>query len=326
MVNKVRRAFCATAASLPLLGARNVLAQSYPNKPIRIIVPYPGGDGTDVITRLLALRMQADLKVPVIIENRVGAAGLLGATTAASAPADGYTMCLMTSGHITHQTLYHRFDLLRQATPIANVATAPFLILVPPDSPYRTFQDLLKAIKERPNQVTLATGGIGSPAHMAWELLSTYIGDPKATHIPYKSGLESTLAVLAKQVDFSSSYIGSAYPSVKAGKCRALATTSANRLPSLPDVPTIAELLVPGFDFNTLLFYAAPPNTPAPIVDKLFASIRKASEGPEFQTTLDTLAHRRQVSKSPAELEEQLKVALASETKLIQTRGIIASS
>lgn len=322
MVDTTRRALCAAAASLPLLGARPALAQDFPSRPIRIIVPYPGGDGTDVITRLVALQMQAALNVPVVVDNRTGAAGLLGATSMAASPADGYTLCLMSSGHITHQTLYQRYDLLRQSTPITNIATAPFLFIVPPDSPLRTLQDLQKAMKDKPTQLTMATGGMGSPAHMAWEVFSSEADEPKVNHIPYKSGLESAMAVVARQVDFASTYIGSAYPLVKAGKARALATTSAARLPMLPEVPAVAETLRTGFEYNTLLFYAAPPKTPPVIVQALFAAIQKAAQAREVREMLDALAHQLKLSPSPAAFEAQLKVAVDSELKLIQARGI----
>ena len=165
---------------------------------------------------------------------------------------------MMSSGHVTHQTLYKRWELLSATEPIANVATASFAYMVHPSSPYKTTQDLMKAIKEKPGQISMATGGLGSPAHMCWEVFASSLGgNLRVNHVPYKSGLESAQAVMANQVDFASSYIGSAYPIINQKQARALAITSRERLKVLPDVPTIAETVLPKFEYLTLLFYAA---------------------------------------------------------------------
>ena len=328
MINQARRKVCGTAAFLPLVGIKDAFAQaSFPNRSIRIVVPYPGGDGTDVITRLLAQQMSKDLKVPIVIENRPGAAGLTGALYVAAGAADGYTLCMMASGHITHQTLYKKFDLLGQFAPITNMATAPFAFIVPPDSPYRTLADLLKAIKDQPGRITMGTGGLGSPAQMAFEVFRTSLGvSLEINHIPYKSGLESTLAVVANQIDFASAYIGSVLPLAKAGKVRVLAMTSAKRLPGLPDAPTVAELVLPNWEYNTLLFYGVPRKTPPEIVAALFKAMTEAAKSPELGAMLDSLAHTLQLNKSPAEFEQQLRVAIETETKLIRDRNIKVDS
>ena len=328
MINQTRRKVIGTAALISLVGIKDAFAQaSFPNRSIRIVVPYPGGDGTDVITRLLAQQMSKDLKVPVVIENRPGAAGLTGALYVAAGAADGYTLCMMASGHITHQTLYKKFDLLGQFAPITNMATAPFAFIVPPDSPYRTLADLLKAIKDQPGRITMGTGGLGSPAQMAFEVFRTSLGvSLEINHIPYKSGLESTLAVVANQIDFASAYIGSVLPLAKAGKVRVLAMTSAKRLPGLPDAPTVAELVLPNWEYNTLLFYGVPRKTPPEIVAVLFKAMTEAAKSPELGAMLDSLAHTLQLNKSPAEFEQQLRVAIETETKLIRDRNIKVDS
>lgn len=317
-----RRTFCGAVAGLPLIAREAFAAEEFPSRPIRIIVPYPGGDGTDVITRVLAQQLQKDLKVPLVISNVTGAAGLVGALALANAPPDGYTMCLLASSHITHQTLYKKYDLFKQSVPISSLATAPFCLMVPPQSPFRTVEDLLKAIRERPGRISMATGGYGSGAHMAFEVLTTKLGDIKVNHIPYKSGLESAQAAAAGQVDFASTYIGGAAPMIKSGLGRALAVTSAKRLAILPDVPTIAETIAPNYDYDVVLFYAAPPKTPAPIVDALSKAIANAARSPELAATFDTLAHQLHVSKSPAELEKELHVLSTAEENLIRDQGI----
>lgn len=328
MVNPTRRGILAGMAALPFAtGKLAFAADAYPSRPITLVVPWPAGDGTDVISRVLASEMQKDLKVPVIVKNVTGAAGLVGAQSMSNSAPDGYTIGMMSSGHITHQTLYKRWELLKAIEPIENVATASFAYMVHPDSPYRTVQDLVKAIREKPGQITMATGGLGSPAHMCWEVFNSGMGGAlKVNHVPYKSGLESAQAVMANQVGFASSYIGSAFPIINQKQARALAITSKARLKVLPDVPTIAETVLPKFDYLTLLFYGAPHGTPANIVQSLYAAISKAARSKDMQVQLDTLAHQLDISPSPQAFAAQLRKAIAVETQLIQERGITVSA
>lgn len=328
MVNRTRRGILGAMAALPFATNKPAFAaDAYPSRPITIVVPWPGGDGTDVISRVLANEMQKDLKVPVLVKNVTGAAGLVGAQSMSNSTPDGYTFGMMSSGHITHQTLYKRWELLRATAPIANVATASFAYMVHPTSPYKTIQDLAKAIREKPGQVTMATGGLGSPAHMCWEVFNSGMGgNLKVNHVPYKSGLESAQAVMANQVDFASSYIGSAFPIINQKQARALAITSRSRLQVLPDAPTIAETLLPNFEYLTLLFYGAPHGTPPSIVQTLYNAIDRASKSKEMQAQLDALAHQLDVSVSPQAFAQQLQTVLASETKLIRERGITAGA
>lgn len=324
MTDQDRRLFCAAMLSLSALGAPAARAQSaFPNKPMKFVVPYPPGDGTDVMTRLIAEEMGKDLGVTMLVENRTGAAGLLGAQSVAAAPADGYSLCLLSSGHITHQTLYKRFNLLESFAPVSNVATAPFAFIVPPDSPYRTLTELIEAIKANPGKVSMGTGGHGSPAHMAFEVLrSTLGGKLEINHVPYKSGLESAQAVVGKQTDFASSYIGSVLPLAQGNRVRVLAMTSRERLRLLPDAPTVAEVAIPGWSYETLLYYGVPRKTPPQIISTLFAAITKAAQAERVRSTLTSLGHQVSLSKSPADFETQLKNAIDAELKLIQERQI----
>ena len=328
MVNRTRRAVLGAMTALPF-AANNLAfaADAYPSRPIVIVVPWPAGDGTDVISRVIASEMQKDLKVPVVVKNVTGAAGLVGAQGMSNSTPDGYTIGMMSSGHVTHQTLYKRWELLKATQPIANVATASFAYMVHPSSPYKTIQELVKAIKDKPGQVNMATGGLGSPAHMCWEVFNSGMGGKlKVNHVPYKSGLESAQAVLANQVDFASSYIGSAFPIINQKQARALAITSRDRLKVLPDVPTIAETVLPKFEYLTLLFYGAPHDTPPEIVQTLYSAISRASKSKAMQVQLDALAHQLDVSASPQAFAQQLQHVLASETKLIQDSGITAGA
>ena len=328
MMNQKRRVLMGAMAALPFVANKLAFAADpYPSRPITIVVPWPGGDGTDVISRVLALEMQKNLKVPVLVKNVTGAAGFVGAQSMSNSTPDGYTFGMMSSGHVTHQTLYKRWELLKATEPITNLATASFAYMVHPSSPYKTIQDLVRAIKEKPSQVSMATGGLGSPAHMCWEVFNSSMGgNLKVNHVPYKSGLESAQAVMANQVDFASSYIGSAFPIVNQKQARALAITSSSRLKVLPEVPTIAETLLPKFEYLTLLFYGAPRGTPANIVQALYDAIVRASKSKEMLAQLDGLAHQLDVSASPGAFAQELQAVLTSESKLIQDRGITAGT
>lgn len=328
MVNRTRRAILGATAALPFAtGKLAFAAETWPARPITLIVPWPAGDGTDVISRVLALELHKDLKVPIVVSNVTGAAGLVGAQKMSNSAPDGYTIGMMSSGHITHQTLYKRWELLKATEPIANVATASFAFMVHPSSRYKTIQDLVKAIKDKPGQVTMATGGLGSPAHMCWEVFASQMGgNLKVNHVPYKSGLESAQAVMGNQVDFASSYIGSAYPIINQKQAVALAITSKSRLKVMPEVPTIAETVLPNFEYLTLLFYGAPHGTPAHIVNSLYQAIAKASRSKAMQLQLDQLAHQLDISPSPQAFAQELQQDIVAENKLIQERGISAGA
>ena len=188
-----------------------------------------------------------------------------------------------------------------------------------------TEHDFRFVIQCRP--VTSTGQVLGSPAHMCWEVFSSGMGgNLKVNHVPYKSGLESAQAVMADQVDFASSYIGSAFPIINQKQARGLAITSRNRLKVLPEVPTIAETVLPKFEYLTLLFYGAPRGTPANIVQALYDAIARASKSKEMLAQLDALAHQLDVSASPQAFAQQLQTVLASESKLILERGITAGA
>jgi tripartite-type tricarboxylate transporter receptor subunit TctC len=322
-----RRKFCATASILPvaIAGTETQAQATFPGKTIQFTVPYPGGDGTDVITRLLGLQLAKDLGVSVIVDNKPGAAGLIGAQAGARLPADGHNICFLTSGHITLQTLYKQMDLLALFRPVTNFATAPYAFVVPTHSPYKTFGDLVAAIRAKPSQISMATGGMGSPAHMAWEMLRASVNNLDVNHIPFKSGLESAMAVAGGQVDFASSYVGSVLPLAADNKLRVLAVTSKVRIAPMPNVPTVAELMLPGWSHDTLLFFAVPRSTPQDVVAKVFKAVTEAAKkSSELQTRLDALAHQLDLSPSPAEFEARLQAAINTESKLIVEKGLKA--
>jgi tripartite-type tricarboxylate transporter receptor subunit TctC len=263
-------------------------AQSWPTRPIHIIVSSGAGGTADILARVIGERLAAVLGVPVIIEDRPGAGGHLGAGSVARAEADGYT--LLMSGSPTHSVGPHLFknlsyDPMRDVPPVAMIAVAPNLLVVNASLPVTSLKDLIALARENPGQLAYSSAGTGTSGHLAAELLKT-MARIDASHVPYKSGPEAVSAVLSGNVTFVFFTVPSVLPQVEAGKLRALAITSAARSQLVPSVPTVAEVGFPGFE--VLAWYAlfAPRETPKPIVERLSAEIEQIVRLPEIQTKM----------------------------------------
>jgi tripartite-type tricarboxylate transporter receptor subunit TctC len=268
---------CLLLASPQLLVPVLAHAQSWPTKPIHVIVSSGAGGTADILARMIGERLSSSLGQPVVIENRPGAGGHLGAALVARAQGDGYT--LLMSGSPTHSVGPHLFKRLsyepmRDVPPVAMVAAAPNLLVVNSLLPVRSLEDLVRLAREKPGQLTYSSAGNGTSGHLAAELLKI-MARIDMRHVPYKSGPEAVTGVLSGDVDFIFFTVPAVLPQVEAGKLRALAITSAGRSQLVPNVPTVAELGFPGFE--VLAWYAlfAPRETPQPIVAKLSAEIEK---------------------------------------------------
>jgi tripartite-type tricarboxylate transporter receptor subunit TctC len=279
---------CILLACLLVFVSSLARAQSWPTRPIHIIVSSGAGGTADILARVIGERLAAVLGVPVIIEDRPGAAGHLGAGSVARAEADGYT--LLMSGSPTHSVAPHLFknltyDPMRDVPPVAMIAVAPNLLVVNASLPVTSLQDLIALAREKPGQLTYSSAGTGTSGHLAAELLKS-MARIDASHVPYKSGPEAVSAVLSGNVTFVFFTVPSVLPQVEAGKLRALAITSAARSQLVPNVPTVAEVGFP--DFEVLAWYAlfAPRETPKPIVERLSAEIEKIVRLPEIQTKM----------------------------------------
>jgi tripartite-type tricarboxylate transporter receptor subunit TctC len=279
---------CILLACLLVFVSSLARAQSWPTRPIHIIVSSGAGGTADILARVIGERLAAVLGVPVIIEDRPGAAGHLGAGSVARAEADGYT--LLMSGSPTHSVGPHLFknltyDPMRDVPPVAMIAVAPNLLVVNASLPVTSLQDLIALAREKPGQLTYSSAGTGTSGHLAAELLKS-MARIDASHVPYKSGPEAVSAVLSGNVTFVFFTVPSVLPQVEAGKLRALAITSAARSQLVPNVPTVAEVGFP--DFEVLAWYAlfAPRETPKPIVERLSAEIEKIVRLPEIQTKM----------------------------------------
>ena len=259
-------------------------ADAYPSRSVKIVVPYSPGGTNDIVARLVAQKLTESLGQPVIVENKPGASGTLGAEQVARAPADGHTLVLVTTGHTIAPSLYKnlRYNIQTDLVPVSEFTTGPLLVMVNPSSPYKTVGDVVAAAKAKPGTINFGSAGNGSSTHLATELLASTAG-VKMTHIPYTGSMPAMQDVMADNAQLVMDLMLSAAPQVAGGRLRAIAITSAKRSPQLPDVPTVAESGMPGFEVGVWNGLMAPAGTPRPIVDRLNAEIRKALADPELK-------------------------------------------
>jgi tripartite-type tricarboxylate transporter receptor subunit TctC len=253
-----------------------VVAQQYPSKPVRIIVPFAPGGGSDFIARFMAQRLTESFGSQVIVENKPGAGGVLGIEQGIKAPADGYTLTLIASSYTVNPSIYKlNFDPVTDITPIIQISQGPLLVVVNPALPVKSIKDLITLAKSKPGEVTFASSGQGSVIHLATELFDT-MAKVKMNHIPYKGTGPALTDTLAGQTNVFFSSTANAMPHVKAGKLRAIAVTTAKRIPALPDVPTVAESGVPGYDVVLWHGLIGPKGLPKTVVDRINGDVTKS--------------------------------------------------
>lgn len=277
----------ALAATVLALLAPAAHAQAWPAKPVRLIVPFPAGGGTDLITRELANKV-ANAGYTFVLDNKPGSGGNIGVDAAAKAPADGYTLVMgQTSNLAISPTLYAKlpYDPVKDLAPVSLVASAPLVIVTGADSPYKTLQDVVATAKAKPGSINFATSGNGTVAHLATEAFQKAAGI-KLTHIPYKGAAQGATDVISGQVHLYVSSIPTLLGHIKSGKMRPLAVTSIKRADDLAQVPTVAESGYKGFDAVTWFGILGPANLPRDVVAKLNADINKALKDPELQKKL----------------------------------------
>ena len=255
--------------------------QAWPAKPVRIIVPFGTGGGTDIQGRLLSKKFYESMGQTFVIENRTGAGGMIGAEVAAKAPADGYTILFTTASLAVGASLYPKlaFDPLKDLTPVSWVSSVPLVLVVHPSVPAKSVKELVALAKARKGQMNAGSNGSGTTSHLALELLRDTAGI-QFTHVPYKGGGPATTALISGEVDFLFTTILTAYGQVKAGRLRALAVSTAKRSSIAPELPTMAETF-PGFEIDNWYAMFVPAGTPKEIVTKLHAELIKAIKSPE---------------------------------------------
>jgi tripartite-type tricarboxylate transporter receptor subunit TctC len=285
----VRAGLAAAAATVAAAPAS--FAQPFPSRPVRIIVPFAPGGGTDIAARLIAERLTAAWGRPVVVENRSGAAGTIGTAVAAAAEPDGHTVALVTQSHSINAALFPSlpFDPVRGFAPIGLVATYAYLFVVNPDLPVRTLAELVDHVKARPGQMMYASTGSGSPNHLAMEILMSATG-MRLTQVPYRGSAPALQDVVANNVPMLIDPLVTSLPLVRAGRLRALAVTTPERSALAPEVPTVAEASgIPGFDLTGWLGLLAPAGTPPGIVARCNADVGAILRSPEVSRRLEEL-------------------------------------
>ncbi len=278
----------ALALALATIGVARAQPADYPTRPIHFIVSYPPGGPADILARQLARELTERLGESVVIENRGGANGNIGAAAAARAQPDGYTLFMMTSSHAANMTLYAKpgYGVMRDFAHISNIASYPLLLVVHPELKAASVRELVALAKASPGKLTFASAGSGGGAHLAAELFKT-MANVEMLHVPYKGTGPALQAVVGGQVNLMFAGVSAAMPHVASGKLRALGVSSAQRLKVIPDIPTIAESGVPGYELTSWLGVSAPAGTPAAIVAKLNADIRNVVQSPKFSARLE---------------------------------------
>jgi tripartite-type tricarboxylate transporter receptor subunit TctC len=305
------------------LTAPAVAADDYPNRPVRLIIPFPPGGSNDVVGRFVAKQLSEKLGQQVIVDNRSGAGGVLGTQTAASATPDGYTLLVISIAHAVNPALYKlEYDPIKSFTPISILATGPNVLVVNPELNVKSVKELLALAKEKPGDMNYASAGIGSFQHLGGELFKLTAG-VNLVHVPYKGGGPAMTDVIGGQVKIMFSSLVQTTPFIKSGQLRALGTGGATRNAVLPDVPTIAEAGVPGYVAENWWGIVAPAGTPAPIVEKLYKEIQAALKAPELQAQF-AREGASSVEMSSAEFGEYIKTEMAKWTRVVKEGGITA--
>ena len=298
-------------------------AQSYPNKPIRLVCPFPPGGAVDIASRTVAQALTQQLGQPVTVENRPGAGGNIGAEVVAKSPADGYTLLMATSNILAINPLLYAklpFDSLADFAPVAIVVSVSNVLVLHPSVPATSVQELIALAKAQPGNLTYGSSGNGTSMHLSGEMFKMMTG-VEMVHVPYKGAAPSMVDLLAGRVNMIFDSIPSALPQIKAGKLRALAVTGAKRTHSLPDLPTIAEAALPGYETAIWFGVVAPAGTPPEIVRRLNSELAKAAATAEFRERLSS--HGFDVTSStPEQMADSLRSEMARWGKVVKATGM----
>jgi tripartite-type tricarboxylate transporter receptor subunit TctC len=277
------------AAACAVLATGVAAAQEYPTKPIRMIIPFPPGGGSDVTGRVVATALSERLGRQVVVDNRAGAGGIIGSEIAANAPKDGYTLLMVSLAHVVNPWLYDltgRYHPIRSFAPVAIIAASPVVLVINPKVPVRSVADLVATAKKEPGKLQFASAGVGSVTHLAGELFK-YTAKVDLLHVPFKGAGPATLDVVAGHTHLLFGGLLATVPQVRSGRLRALGVGSLTRNPVLPDVPSIAEAGVPGYETVNWFGLVAPAGTPAALVERLHREVAAVQSLPEVRKQFD---------------------------------------
>lgn len=304
--------------------ALHVAAQTFPAKAVRMIVPYAPGGSVDVLARMVAPKLAESMGLQVVIDNRPGASGNIGTELAVRAPADGYTILLVTIPLVVNPSLYAKlpFDVARDLLPVSMIAAASFVLVAHPSLPVRSVRDLIALAKQQPGKLNYPSGGNGTNSHIAAELFKNLTG-ARIVHVPYKGGGPALIAILSGEADIGILGFDVVISHVRSGRLRALGMAGAKRSPALPDTPTIAEAGVAGYDFASWYGVLAPAGTPAGVVNALHEHLVKAMRAPELAERL-VRDGTDIVATSPAQFAAHIKAELARWSKVVAAAGLRA--
>jgi len=296
-------------------------AQQYPSKPVRVVIPWPAGGSNDVVGRIVLQKVGESLGQQFVIDNRPGAAGTIGADVVAKAPPDGYTLMVHSTTHVGNGTFYKHlpYDTLKDFTGVAMLAAQPGVLTVHPSLPAKSVREFIALAKARPGQINYSSSGNGSAPHLSMALFIAMTGI-NIVHIPYKGGGPQVTALLAGETQASLATISTVLVHIQGGRLRPLGVSSAKRSGTLPDIPTIAEAGVPGYEMSPWIAVFAPAGTPRDIVNRLNAEINKALKSPDVSQSLASQALDPWMS-TPEEFDARLRADFAKYAKLIKLTG-----
>ena len=313
-------------ALLALAGCSLAIAQEppYPTKPVRFVVGQSPGGATDIVARMVAAKMPEALGQNIVVENRTGAAGSIGAATVAKSPPDGYTILVVSSSYSINPSLYSNlpFDPQKDLTPVSLLAEAPFILVVHPSVPVRTVKELVALAKTRPGTLTFGSGGNGSSGHLAGALFEQASG-VKLSHIPYKGAGQALVDVLAGQITFMFASVLSSTGYVKQQRLRVLGVTSSKRSVALPQVPTIAEAGLQGYATTTWYGLLAPAGTRASVIERLAGAANKTMMAPELRERMLSDG-AEPIGSSPSGFQKHLAFEIAKWRKVVKSAGVTA--
>jgi len=307
----------APALSWPIVSQ----AQDYPTRPVKIVVPFGAGGPADVYSRVLAQHLSEALKQPFVVEDRPGAGSIIGSDAVAKSAPDGYTLLAMSNTHTTNESLVPNkpFQLMRDFVPVAGINYSDLVMVIHPSVPAKNLEEFIAYAKSNPGKLNYASSGAGTPYHMAAELFKAMSGTTMV-HVPHKASGEMRNSVIGGHVQMTFDAITTMAPNVTAGQVRALGTSATKRSTVLPDVPTIAEAGVPGYESTIWLGIMAPAGTPKPIVDKLNAEINKAINRPDVKAAWDTQG-AVPLAMSSAEFDKYLRADIEKWAKVVKASG-----
>ena len=320
--NRSNARLAAAAVALLLALPATVLAQAWPSKPIRVVVPFPAGGGIDTVARIVVPKMSEALGQPMVIDNRSGAGGTVGTEVVARATPDGHVLLATFASHSMNATLYRdlSYDTEKAFAPISLIATVPNILVVHPSLPAKTVGDLISLARKRPGDINYASVGNGTPAHLSAELFNMMAG-VRMTHIPYKGAAASIIGMITGETQLTFTTVLIALPHVKAGKLRPLAVATLARTPLLPEVPTVDQSGLKGYESIAWYGLLAPAGTPGPVVDRLNAELVRSVQTPEVRENL-LRQGTEIVASSPARFAQVIREDIVKWTKVVKAAAV----